>query len=71
MRGAKNVVLMEEKGNAYGVFAGKFEGKRQTDLYLERITTHAIQDVANRTHLGKMVMNIMSLRHGYLLDELN
>ena len=32
MRGAKNVVLMEEKGNAYRVFAGKFERKRQRDL---------------------------------------
>jgi hypothetical protein len=71
MRGAKNVVLMEGKGNSYGVFAGKFEGKRQTDIRLERITTHAIQNVAKRTHLGKIVMNVMSLRYGYSLDELN
>jgi len=66
-----NVVLMEEKGNTYGVFAGNFEGKRQKNLRLERITIRAIQEVAKQTHLGKMVMNIMSLRYGYLLDKLN
>jgi len=32
MIGMKNVVLTEEKANACGVFAGEFEGKRQTDL---------------------------------------
>jgi hypothetical protein len=68
MRGAKNVAFMEKKGNANGAFAGKSEGKRQTDLRLERITTHAIHNVAKWTHLGKMVMNIMSVRYGYLLD---
>lgn len=60
-----------EKGNAYGVFAGKFDGKRQTDLRLEGITTLAIQDVAKRTQLEKMVMWIMSLRYENLFDQLN
>jgi hypothetical protein len=62
---------MEEKGNAYGVFAENFERQRETDLRIQRIKTRAIQDEAKRTHLGKMVMNIMSLKYGYLLDELN
>ena len=32
---------------------------------------NVIQDVAKRTHLGKMVTNVMFLRYGYILDHLN